>query len=46
MAWFGLPRAPADAAPERLDIPLFPLHAVLFPGGVLPLGSSSSATST
>ena len=22
---------------ERLDIPLFPLHAVLFPGGVLPL---------
>ena len=37
MACFGRPRAPADAPSERLDIPLFPLHAVLFPGGVLPL---------
>ncbi len=25
------------ARPETLDIPLFPLHTVLFPGGVLPL---------
>jgi len=37
MGWFGLSRQPADAIPARLDIPLFPLHAVLFPGGVLPL---------
>ena len=37
MGWFGLSRPSADDLPERLDIPLFPLHAVLFPGGVLPL---------
>jgi Lon protease-like protein len=37
MGWFGLSRPPADAIAEQFDIPLFPLHAVLFPGGVLPL---------
>lgn len=37
MAWFGLPQPPKDEAPVRLQIPLFPLNTVLFPGGVLPL---------
>ncbi len=35
MGWFGLSRP--QPAPTRLDIPLFPLDTVLFPGGVLPL---------
>ena len=37
MAWFGLSRPPLPAEPVRMDIPLFPLDTVLFPGGVLPL---------
>ena len=39
MGWFGLarPQAPAPTPPVRLEIPLFPLTTVLFPGGVLPL---------
>lgn len=37
MGWFGLSRPSAPATPERLEIPLFPLDTVLFPGGVLPL---------
>jgi uncharacterized protein len=37
MAWFGLARPPKDEAPVRLQIPLFPLNTVLFPGGALPL---------
>jgi uncharacterized protein len=37
MGWFGLSRPSAPAAPVRLEIPLFPLDTVLFPGGVLPL---------
>lgn len=35
MGWFDFLRRPAR--PHRLDIPLFPLHTVLFPGGALPL---------
>ena len=37
MAWFGLSRPPLPAEPVRMEIPLFPLDTVLFPGGVLPL---------
>ena len=37
MGWFGLSRPSAPSAPVRLEIPLFPLDTVLFPGGVLPL---------
>lgn len=37
MAWFGLSRPATETAPERLHIPLFPLHTVLFPNGLLPL---------
>ncbi len=37
MGWFGLSRPSAPAEPVRLEIPLFPLDTVLFPGGVLPL---------
>ena len=37
MAWFGIPQGPEDDAPARLQIPLFPLNTVLFPGGALPL---------
>ena len=37
MAWFGLPQSPKEEAPLRMQIPLFPLNTVLFPGGVLPL---------
>ena len=39
MGWFGLsrPQPPEQPAPVRLEIPLFPLDTVLFPGGVLPL---------
>lgn len=36
MAWFDFLRAAGGAA-ETLDIPLFPLNTVLFPGGVQPL---------
>lgn len=40
MSWINLLRAPAEEhAPEakRIDIPLFPLGTVLFPGGILSL---------
>jgi Lon protease-like protein len=37
MAWSGIAQASTDAPPRRLQIPLFPLNTVLFPGGVLPL---------
>jgi len=38
MSWLGFARSQAaPAAAERLDIPLFPLKAVLFPGGALSL---------
>lgn len=42
MSWLKFGRsestpAPAPAAPQRLDIPVFPLTAVLFPGGLLSL---------
>ena len=38
MNWLGLGRSePAPAEPGRIEIPLFPLNAVLFPGGVLSL---------
>ena len=38
MSWLGFGRShAAPAEPERLEIPLFPLNAVLFPGGVLAL---------
>lgn len=37
MGWFDFARSPAGASIETLRIPLFPLNAVLFPGGVLPL---------
>ncbi len=35
MGWFGLPRP--QPAPTCMEIPLFPLDTVLFPGGMLPL---------
>lgn len=38
MSWLGFRRdEAAPAGPERLEIPLFPLGTVLFPGGVLSL---------
>lgn len=37
MAWFDFVRSPTGAAVDTLDLPLFPLNAVLFPGGLLPL---------
>ncbi len=41
MSWFGFGRregaASAPAGPERMEIPLFPLKSVLFPGGMLAL---------
>jgi len=37
MAWFDFIRTPAAPVVETLDIPLFPLQTVLFPGAVLPL---------
>ena len=40
MSWLnflGKPQPVLPAGPQRLDIPLFPLSAVLFPGGVLSL---------
>ena len=39
MGWFGLsrPQEQPVAAPVRMEIPLFPLNTLLFPGGVLPL---------
>lgn len=37
MGWFDFMRSPSAAPVETLDIPLFPLNTVLFPGGMLPL---------
>lgn len=37
MGWFDFVRSPAGAAVDTLRIPIFPLNAVLFPGGILPL---------
>ena len=37
MAGIGLTQAGADDAAALLEIPLFPLSTVLFPGGILPL---------
>ncbi len=37
MGWFDFTRAPAGTAVETLRLPLFPLNAVLFPGGLLAL---------
>ena len=37
MGWLGFASRQGDRASPRMEIPLFPLNAVLFPGGVLPL---------
>ena len=37
MGWLGFAGRQDDRASRRMEIPLFPLNAVLFPGGVLPL---------
>ncbi len=37
MGWLGFASRHDDRAFPRMQIPLFPLNAVLFPGGVLPL---------
>lgn len=37
MGWFDFVRSPTGATVDTLGIPLFPLSAVLFPGGMLPL---------
>jgi len=37
MGWFGFSAPPEDEVPVCMEIPLFPLNTVLFPGGVLPL---------
>ncbi len=37
MGWLGFANPGDDRASQRMQIPLFPLNAVLFPGGVLPL---------
>lgn len=37
MGWFDFTRAPGGTGVETLDIPIFPLNTVLFPGGVQPL---------
>ena len=37
MGWLGFASRHGDRASPRMEIPLFPLNAVLFPGGVLPL---------
>ncbi len=37
MGWFDFVRSPAGATVDTLRIPIFPLNAVLFPGGLLPL---------
>ncbi|HOI51759.1 MAG TPA: LON peptidase substrate-binding domain-containing protein [Azonexus sp.] len=37
MGWFDFIRAPGGGGVETLEIPLFPLNTVLFPGGVQPL---------
>ena len=37
MGWFDFVRTPSGPVVETLDIPLFPLQTVLFPGTLLPL---------
>ena len=37
MGWLGFASRRDDRTPSRMEIPLFPLNSVLFPGGVLPL---------
>lgn len=37
MGWFDFVRSPDGRPPTTLDLPLFPLNAVLFPGGTLAL---------
>ncbi len=37
MGWLGFASRQSDQASPRMEIPLFPLNTVLFPGGVLPL---------
>lgn len=37
MGWFDFARSPTGASVNTLQIPVFPLNTVLFPGGVLPL---------
>ena len=37
MGWFDFVRSPTGNAVETLQIPLFPLNTVLFPGSLLPL---------
>ncbi len=37
MGWFDFIRSPSGRSVETLEIPLFPLNTVLFPGGVQPL---------
>lgn len=37
MSFFGLRRPAPPPPPEELDLPLFPLQTVLFPGGILSL---------
>ena len=37
MGWFDFSRSANESTVEVINIPLFPLNTVLFPGGVLPL---------
>ena len=37
MGWLGFATRPDDRPSARMEIPLFPLNTVLFPGGSLPL---------
>ena len=37
MGWFDFSRSPTGASVDTLQLPIFPLNTVLFPGGVLPL---------
>ena len=37
MGWLGFASRRDDRTPSRMEILLFPLNTVLFPGGVLPL---------
>lgn len=37
MGWFDFARSPTGASVDTLQVPIFPLNTVLFPGGVLPL---------
>ncbi len=37
MGWFDFARAPSGTTVETLNLPIFPLNTVLFPGGLQPL---------